>query len=268
MRNWTIRDHSDDTLLEAIERNVIEHKTFIASRHPAMKVQIENDLILVDSNTFSDKRNYIFTVKYSPESILLSLKKGLEYFEKNKKPFSFVLGPTLPQDELSKILKDHGLKCSFMDECMIMNLSYFSKKASYIRGFQIHQVLSNRQLKDFEKVLRNSTQPEKTEDFFKLLENYSFSSSDPERLFVGYLNNKPVIASELYLGAGIAGLSVFVSKDIFDDSRDFIVDITTKMLLLAKRSGYHYAVVKTVKSFCYFFNQLGFKNYCRFNYYQ
>lgn len=269
MRNWILRDHSDDTLIEAIERNVIEQKMYFASKHPCMDVVVEDDLIIVDSHTNSSLHNWIFSTRWIAEDSKNTIEKSLMYFKEKQRPFSWMVGPTALEDELSEALEGFGLKKIEKFYCMIINLSHFRKRPRYIRGFQVQQVLSKNALRDFESILSTHHRPESMiEEYFKKLSSLPFRVTDPKRLFVGYLDNNPAILGELYLGAGVAGLATFVSKNSEGLVRDLTVDLTAKMLSQAKMNGYHYAIVKCAKEHCYFYNQLGFKKYCEFYLYQ
>lgn len=269
MRNWILRDHSDDTLIEAIERNVIEQNIYFASKHPHMEVVVEEDFILVDTHTSSYLCNCIFTIRFIPEDIKEKVEKALNYFKEKNRSFLWIIGPTTDEPEFSKILKDFGLERIKKSYCMMINLSHFKKKPRYIRGFHLQQVLSKRSLEDFKNVMnRCFNMKGDMEDYFHKLGHLTFHTSDSKKLFVGYLDEKPVIVSELYLGAGIAGLTVNIDKGCESYTRDLIIDVCAKMLSYAKHQGYHFAMIKAPKEHCYFYNQLGFRNYCRFYYYQ
>ena len=266
MRNWILRDHSDDTLLEAIERNVIEQKVYFASRHPSMDVVVEDDYILVDSKTDSHIHNWIFSTRFIPEDTKPNIERTLKYFKEKKRPFSWMIGPTTPEEELSKTLKEFGLHQVNKSYCMIINLSHFRKRPRYIRGFQVQQVLSKSALFDFKSIINNHH--EATGGYFDKLSSLPFHVSDPKKLFVGYLKGEAAIVGELFLGAGIAGIVTHVASGHQKHSRDLIVDLSAKMLSQAKHNGYHYAIVKSQKDHCYFYNQLGFRKYCQFYLYQ
>ncbi len=269
MRNWLIRDHTDDTLLEAIEKNIIGHNLYFASKHPQMKVLKKDHFILVDTETKSEGYNYVFMTKSDKELQNEDILQPLDYIKKNNRPFTWLIGPTILDEDAKNALSKFGLKKVQDSFCMLINLSHFRKRLSYIRGFHVQQVLSKAGIDEFLKVLKNSGKTSKfIDEYFSKLGSLNLNVSDPVKLYVGYLNNKPAIVGDLYLGNGIAGISTCISSEFEAEKRDLTVDLTSKMLCQAKHQGYHYSVVKALKEQCYFYHQLGFKPYCQFYQYQ
>lgn len=269
MRNWILRDQSDDHLIEAIERNSIEHMLFFASRHPEMYVVVKDDFIVVNTKIASHFFNYVCASRFIPENIETRIKKTIDYFKDKELPFSWLVGPTMPQNMLSDVLTKLGLEKKQQNYCMLLNLHGFRKKPKYIPGFRVQQALTKASIEDVGKVYASSSDSKgHIEEYFKKIATLAFHGSDPIQLFVGYLKEEPVAVGELYLGAGIAGFKCFVSKDFEDIGKDFITDLTIKMLLKAKQQSYHFAFVKSQREHCLLYKQLGFKNYCEFSLYQ
>lgn len=269
MRNWILTEHSDDHLIEAIERNAIEHMLFFASRHPEMYVVVQDDFIVVNTKIASHFFNYVCTSRFVPEDIETRVQKTIDYFKEKNLPFSWIVGPTTPHKELSYILEKLGLKRQERSYCMIMNLHGFRKKPRYIPGLRIQQALTKSGIEDVGQVYANSNaSKEYVMEYFSKVSSLAFHSSDPIQLFVGYIDDVPAAVGELYLGAGIAGFKCFVAKSFEDRSKELITDLTIKMLLKAKQQSYQWAVVKCFKEHSHLYNQLGFKKYCEFSRYQ
>ncbi|MCH9631453.1 MAG: hypothetical protein S4CHLAM37_14760 [Chlamydiia bacterium] len=269
MRNWILRDQSDDHLIEAIERNSIEHMLFFASRHPEMYVAVKDDFIVVNTKIASHFFNYVCASRFIPENIESRIQKTIEYFKGKDLPFSWVVGPTMPQDMLSDVLTKLGLEKTEQNHCMLLNLHGFRKKARYIPGFRIQQALTKSSIQDVGKVYANgSSNKEHIEKYFAKVSKLAFHGSDPIQLFVGYIDEVPAVVGELYLGAGIAGFKCFVAEQFEDRNKELITDLTIKMLLKAREQSYHFAVAKSFKEQCLIYKQLGFKKYCEFSRFQ
>lgn len=269
MRNWILTDLCDDSLMEAVERNIIEHMLFFASRHPKMDIVMQDDFILVDTNIRSHFFNYVCTTRFVPEDVENRIKRSLNYFKERGLPFSWLLGPTTPVEVFGRVLENLGLSRQEQSYCMTLNLHNFKKKLKYIPGFRVQQALTKLTIKDVGKIY--STLREEQEavlEYFEKVSALAFHGSDPIRLFVGYYYDKPAVVGELYLGAGIAGLRCSIAKDFIANEKDFVTDLVTKMLLQAKDQGYHWAMIKTFKENCHYFNQIGFKKYCEYCRYQ
>lgn len=263
MRSWILTDLCDDNLIEAIERNIIEHMLFFASRHPKMDVVMQDDFILVDTNIQSHFFNYVCTTRFIPEDVENRIKRTIIYFKEKGLPFSWMIGPTTPIEAFGKILEGAGLTRKEQSYCMILNLHNFKKKLRYIPGFRVVQALTKSTIKDVGKIYSSVRQEEAAVlEYFEKVAALAFHGNDPIRLFVGYYQDQPAIVGELFLGAGIAGLRCSIGKEFIAYEKDFVTDLVTKMILQAKQQGYHWGMIKTFQENCHYFNQMGFKKYC------
>lgn len=269
MRNWILRDLCNDNLIEAIERNIIEHHIFFASRHPSMEVITREDFILVDTKIPSCFFNYVYTVRCSPDHIEKRINATIEYFKLQNLPFSWVVGPTTSLELFKPALESLGLEKQEESYCMVIALHELKKRLKYIPGFHVQQALTKSTMEDVGKIYATlRKEKEAIFDYFGKISTLSLRGSDPIRLFVGYLDEQPAIVGELYLGAGIAGLRCSVAQNFKSQEKELMLDLTMKMLFQAKEQGYHFAMVKTFKANCHYFNQLGFQKYCEFVRYQ
>lgn len=269
MRNWILTDLCDDNLIEAIERNVIEHMFFFASRHPKMNVVMQDDFILVDTNIASYFFNYVCATRLTPEDIDNRVKRTVAYFQEKSLPFSWIIGPTSSVKTLGGVLEGMGFKNQELSYCMTLNLHNFRKKLRYIPGFRVQQALTKSTIKDVGKIYSTLCQEQEAIlEYFDKVSALAFHGSDPIKLFVGYFHEEPAIVGELYLGAGIAGLRCSIDKEYIKYEKEFMTDLVVKMLLQAKQQGYHWAMIKSFKESCHYFHQLGFKTYCELYRYQ
>jgi hypothetical protein len=265
MRNWILRDLCHDNLIEAIERNIIEHHVFFASRHPSMEVITREDFILVDTKIPSCFFNYVYTVRCSSDYIEKRIKATIEYFKLKNTPFSWMVGPTTSLELFKPALESLGLEKQEESHCMVIALHELKKRLKYIKGFDVQQALTKSTITDVGRVYATlRKEQEMILDYFGKISTLSFRGSDPIRLFVGYLHEKPAIVGELYLGAGIAGLRCSVAHSFKSQEKELMLDLTMKMLFQAKEEGYHFAMIKTFKESCHYFNALGFQKYCEF----
>lgn len=269
MRNWILTDLCDDNLIEAIERNIIEHMLFFASRHPKMDVVMQDDFILVDTNIHSRFFNYVCTTRFVPEDVENRIKRTIRYFKEKGLPFSWLIGPTTSVEVFGRVLEEAGLSKQEQSYCMILNLHNFKKKLRYIPGFRVQQALTKQTIKDVGKLYSTMGQEQEAVlEYFEKVSALAFHGSDPIRLFVGYYHDEPAIVGELYLGAGIAGFRCSVGRDFTAHEKEFVTDLVTKMLLQAKGQGYHWAMIKTLEESCHYYSQIGFKKYCECSRYQ
>jgi|GEM_PF-1174618 len=267
MRNWILRDLSNDSLLEAVERNTLEHLFFLPSRHPSMDVINDDNLIIVDTKIPSFPLNFACATKRSSQEDLQ--KKILETnlnFKKNNRDFSWFLGPSFPYGELSSYFKKVGFSTHQMIEVLVHNLTLFSKKLKYIPKFRVQQALGKKTLLEFAEVFSDSF--EKKEEitlYFNKVSLLAFHSLDPMKFFVGYLDEVPCICGELFLGAGVAGVKYFVKKQVGELEKELVIDLVTKMFTHAKHQGYHWGAISCLDVKKDYFIDVGFRSL--FNYY-
>lgn len=261
MRNWILRDLGDDQLIEAVERNTLEHLLYLPSRHPLMEVSSKEDWIYVDSLLPCCTLNFLFATKFTKEGLKKKMEEAVDAFRKKQTFFSIIIGPS------ALIGDENGLIGFELKEVngYILNLQAFKKRLKYIPGFRIQQALTKATFKDVAKVYDNAFEGKGSfHDYFEKISSLSFHSLDPIKFFVGYLGEKPVIVGELYHGAGIAGLKV-ASMPIEPSSlKELSVDLVTKMLLQAREQGYHFAKAVPLFEKNTFYEELGFKKYCKF----
>ena len=132
MRNWILRDLCDDNLIEAIERNAIEHRLFFPSRHPRMQVAMHHDFIVIDTKLASHDLNYACVISGSSQNLDTSIQKTVEYFKEQSLPFSWIIGPTIPVMDIEKKLERVGFGKKEVIYSMTLNLHNFKKKLRYI----------------------------------------------------------------------------------------------------------------------------------------
>ncbi|MBM3192209.1 MAG: hypothetical protein FJZ63_06140 [Chlamydiae bacterium] len=269
MRSWILKELCEDRCIEAIERNIIEHQVFFASRHPQMEVVACEDFVLVDTKSASRFFNYVYIRKSTLDDAEPSMETMLEYFKLQNRPFSWVIGPTVSTEVFKPVLEALGFKRQEPSYCMVMNLHHLNKRLKYIPGFYVQQALTREVIQDVGKVYETLCQEkEAVSEYFTKVSTLALRSCDPMRLFVGYLHDEPCVVGELYLGAGIAGLRCSIAYKWKSQEKEMLLDLMIKMLAQAKQQGYHIAMVKTFKEHCSYLQQLGFKRYCEVSWYQ
>jgi hypothetical protein len=269
MRSWILTDLADDHLIEAIERNIIEHMSFFASRHPKIEIIMRDDFILVDTNISACFLNYVCTTRFTPEDLENRIKRTMIYFKEKKLPFSWIVGPTAPLEILGSALEYFGLTIKKTHDCLVLNIHNFKKKLKYIPEWKVLQVLTKSSIKDFASVVSSTLEEKEAAlEYFDKIGSLTFHGNDPIRLFIGYYQDKPMMAGELFFGAGIAGFRCLRSQDAMAHEQDVVVDFVAKMLLQAKEHGYHWGMIKTSIEDVSCFNTLGFKKYCECHHFQ
>lgn len=265
MRNWILNDLCDDHLIESIERNTMEHLLFFPSRHPMMDVLMQEDFILVDTRIPSHFFNYIYTTRVLPDGLQERIRRTISYFQNRTIPFSWIIGPTISAESFEPFLQQAGLVCRECIYCMALHLQHLQRKLKYIPRFRVQQALTKRSITDVGKVYSTVQQEqEAVHTYFEKIATLAFHTSDPIKLFVGYFNEEPAVAGEMYLGAGIAGMHCHIAETFMPYEKEFVTDLVMKMLLQAEQQGYHWAVMHALKKDCEYFSQIGFKHYCEF----
>jgi hypothetical protein len=265
MRSWILRDLCDDNLLDAVERNHYENLFYLPSRHPQMQVVTLEDLIIIDSEIPSFHLNYVCTTKTLNNNCEKKLEKAKNFFECKNSKFSWIVGPNTSCDSVISCLNRLGYKQSEHLVSLLLNLNYYSKKLKYIPGFRVQHALTKATLIDIAKVYGNASKShESLQNYFSKVSSLAFHQLDPIKYFVGYFKGEPVVAGELFLGAGLAGMRAVVVDSLGQQEKDFYFDVITKMILVAQQQGYHFATTTCAQSQRGYYEDLGFKKCCEF----
>lgn len=260
---------SEIEIIQAIESNLWGHFSYLERQHPEMQVIDEPDLLIVNSGLATDTFNYITRAQFTTDRVHSRINQAIDYFQSQNLPFSWWLNPTAQPNNLAHFLTEFGLRSVESELGMAANLKEIPQNLSPLEGLKIIKVTTLEELADFAEVIAANWQPpaESVIQFYQKVASVALASDSLIQFYVGYWNEKPVAASELFLEAGVAGLYCISTRLEFRN-RGIGSAITLAPLLEAAQKGYRMAILQASETGENLYRRLGFKPYCNFDIYQ
>jgi GNAT superfamily N-acetyltransferase len=260
----TVKDISSPNLIRAVEMNMcawfenMSHSTargefmngpdFIqyitAIPHPMFNGVICTRPILDEAEKIIDEA--------------LSRFKGL--------PMVWWTGPSAGTQNFKELLEPRGFSYLMDYPGMALDLNTVNRKPAGLAGLEIRFVDDPASMKIWSRILFNSFKfPDSIEKaFLDLAANRHPRAS--WRRYIALLKGEPVATSELFLGAGTAGIYYVATEPDFR-RRGIGSAITLAPLLDALETGFRTAILKATKKGFNIYRQIGFEEYCRLGLY-
>jgi GNAT superfamily N-acetyltransferase len=166
-------------------------------------------------------------------------------FRNVSRPFSWWVGPADRPANLGELLRAASLDAAESELAMAANLEALVEPAEHPPGLRIDRARTPEQLWDYAAVNAANWDPPDPEvlRFYAAAVPVLLAADSPIWLSVGYLGERPVAASELTVGGGVAGLDG-ISTRAADRRRGFGTAMTLRLLLDARAAGDHTAVLQ------------------------
>ena len=257
---------SDDKLVEAIIQNHLTYMRLVGkTRH--VKINETKEYMQLD-----------FGLKcFSPQGIMYSnlpedkadtlIEVTSSYFEKLQLPFIWAVDPRSKPSDMRERLLSNDFKFEGPYPSMAVDLNELIDERREVEGFS-HEVVKDEETcrifwdvwgdgypmpKTFEDVLRNA------------FTNIGFKDV-PFKLFLGYLDGKPVATAIQLLAVGVVGVNDIT---VLPSARGR--GIGTEMTLIplrdAKSFGYRYGVLCATELGIGIYRRLGFREYLKWDFY-
>jgi GNAT superfamily N-acetyltransferase len=204
--------------------------------------------------------NGVWKTRLSEDEIDSEIDRVMEWFEQRNAPnfFWWTDSQSQPPDLVERLLK-----CGFDgnlegDPGMALDLNIL-KEENPSDGLNILQAVDQVTLNDWRDVFAAAFEMPLSGGQAWVDATLSAGGANaPWKMYVGYLDKKPVATSMLFNGAGVAGIyAIGTLPEI--RRKGFGSAITLKPLLDARRQGYRYAVLFATRLGYPVYEQLGFR---------
>lgn len=174
--------------------------------------------------------------------------------------FTFWLAPELPAEAWGAILQVHGFRPTEGPPGMAVDLEALREAA--LPGLRIVPVTDAVLLRDWTTtfIAGYEVAPDWVPPLFDLLGGIGFDL--PIRHYLGYLGEKPVATSSMFLGAGVAGIQ-FVSTLREERGRGLGAALTLAPLLEARAMGYRVGALQSSELGYPVYRRMGFQQVCQ-----
>jgi ribosomal protein S18 acetylase RimI-like enzyme len=261
-----LADLSPPALVAAIKANPVEWWRYLGTS-PQAEFHDSPELTWLLTGIPDSFVNTVFRTHAGPGSIDTIIEKTLAHFKsRDATTFSWwTEAGTLPTD-LGERLVDHGLMYTDGSSGMAVDLRALNEDLPTPTGLRIECVDEPESLRKWAHAsIVGFELPETCVDtWFELFADLGFHL--PLRNYLGTLDGKPVAASELFLGAGVAG--IYVVATVPEARRQGIGSaMTLTPLRDARAMGFRIGILHASSMGLGLYRRLGFQQYCRMSCY-
>jgi hypothetical protein len=256
-------------LAEAADANLVVHMSWVQRHVEGMRVLDDDRLVIVDTGLPCDTFNVVCRARLTADSAREAAAAAIAHFRDAGRPFSWWVGPGDRPPDLGEILQAAGLEAAESEVAMAADLATLDETAEPPRGLRIERARTTEQVRDFAAVNAANWDPPDPDvlRFYEAATPALLAPDAPLWLYVGYLDDRPVAASELTLGGGVAGL-YGVSTLVPYRRRGIGGAMTLRPLLDARAAGYRTAVLQASAEGAGVYARIGFKAFGRITEYK
>jgi GNAT superfamily N-acetyltransferase len=251
----------------AIKANLVEWWRYLG-RSPKAEFHDGPELTWLLTGIQEPFLNPILRTEAEPGNVDAIIEKTLAHFRsRGVTAFSWWTDPGTQPADLGVHLTDYGLTYRDGGPGMAVDLLGLNEDLPTPAGLTIEPVEDSEALKNWARTsIIGFGLPETDVDpWFVLLAGLGFEL--PLRKYLGILNGEPVATSELFLGAGVAG--IYVVATLPDARRQGIGAATTLAPLRdARAMGFRVGILHASPMGLGVYRRLGFQEYCRMSRYQ
>jgi ribosomal protein S18 acetylase RimI-like enzyme len=203
----------------------------------------------------------VWGTRLADDEVESEIDKAVKWFEQRNVPnfFWWTDSQTQPPDLPERLLKrgfDGNLEG---DPGMALDLHALDDKADELQGFSVVRASEPNTLLDWRDVFVAAFEMSVSGGQAWVDATPAAGGTNaPWKMYVGYLDNKPVATSMLFNGAGVAGIYAIGTLPEMR-RKGFGSAITLMPLLDARQQGYRYAVLFATRSGHPVYERLGFR---------
>ncbi len=242
--------------------NLVTHFTWVQRQTSGMHVDSSTNFVLTDSGLPCDTFNAVCQAALTSDNAVHGIHSAIDYFARNKRPFSWWLSPGDQPDNLVDLLLEAGLQEDYSELAMAADLSQLPTADLSPNGLQIRRVQTVAELEDFARIISVMWTPPDPEvvRFYQLAAPVILRPDSPMWFYVGYVDETPVVTGEATVGDGVVGLYNICTLPDFRQ-RGFGTAMTLKPLVDAYAENYTTAILQATEAGARVYRRLGFETF-------
>ena len=265
--NILLKDFSASSIIEAIEINAQQAWIYLAHGLGAT-IYEEPDVLWFFSGLPFHLANGIVSASFPKEHSEEVLDERLRQLAAKQVPMAWLVGPSTRPVDLGSRLQSRGWVLGDVAPGMAVELQILDESFSSPPSLTIEHMHNAESLRRWLRVMTVGSEiPEA--GFALLLElvsRHGFTSDPSVHYYLGWLEDKPVATSLLFLGGGVAG--IYNVATLPDVRRQGIGSaLTLAPLLQARTWGYGIGTLQSSPIGLHLYQRLGFQEYCTFQAY-
>lgn len=254
---------NQEEILAAMEANMHLQMTYFAKYLPVMSLHFEPDVTVVMSEIPDDTFNYMIGAQFETKHAEKRIREVLRLFTSKNLPFSWWVSERDTPNSLPSLLEKQGLSPKEDDIGMSLFLDSFNRERRN-KELLIKRVLTQPELKNFAAVMVNIGGYSKVyEKFFEKIPSTLYGKGAPFEIYVGYLEEVPVVTGILVLHANVGGIYYVMTHPEYR-KRGYATEMMISLLLRAKAKNYHLVTLQASASGKSLYQKLGFETRCTF----
>lgn len=261
-----LQDLSAPALVAAIKANLCEWYRYLG-RSPKAELYHSSELTWLLTGISHSFVNGVLRTQVEPDNVDVIIEETLAHFKsRNVTRLSWWIKPGTQPTDLGKHLVAHGLTYTDGGPGMAVDLMELNEDLPTPTGLTIEHVEDTETLKKWAcaSIIGFELPETDVNTWFDVFTGLGFDL--PLRNYVGILNGEPVATSELFLGAGVAG--IYVVATIPEARRQGIgAALTLAPLREARAMGYRIGILHSSEMGLGVYRQLGFQEYCKMSHY-
>jgi GNAT superfamily N-acetyltransferase len=261
-----LRDRSAESLVVAIRANMREWLRYIGSS-PQAELYEGPELTWLLTGTPTPTLNTVMRTEAEPANTGALIEETLAHFRSKGVPrFSWWVGPDTRPADLGQHLASHDLTYHEGPAGMAADLLELTEDSPVPAGLMIEHVQDTKALEAWIRASFSGFGFPGTDtgSGFGLFAGLGFDL--PLRSYLGTLDGEPVAASQLFLGAGVAGIYIVAT---IPDARGQGIGtaLTLAALRDARAVGFRIGILHASPMGLGIYRRLGFREYCRMSSY-
>lgn len=208
--------------------------------------------------------NWVFNEKPLNHDHVKDIFEIKEYYHRINLRFWWWVYPRGQSSETKRILQDAGLYLFAKVPCLAATLNESLLDDNPTDDIKILQVRSHEDLLNWKNVSFDGFEMPACarEQYDAFISSFTLDDQSPQKLFMAYLDEKPVATSLLFTHKGTAGI-YYVSTLPPYRNRGCGLKITQAAMQSAKQSGYVEVVLQATPLGVRVYQRAGFQEYCQ-----
>jgi len=257
--------HSREELCCAIEGSLVEALVRFYTSSPIAVLRDEGDMILFSSGAPVASMNGVLCARFSKRTMARRTECALSFFRERGLPMTFFIGPSCRPAEIGGYLKSLGLVLE-ASPGMAVDLDTI-RREPLPTGVMTSSVEDMTSLGECARIFAEVMgEGDKQAVAWRRDLTMAYGISSTRRWLLGLLDGKPVATGALLIHKGVAGIYAVATMEEAR-GRGIGTAVTRELLLAAKDSGCDFAVLQASKMGLPVYEKLGFRDYCRIEFY-
>jgi ribosomal protein S18 acetylase RimI-like enzyme len=260
------RRHDEIQLLFAgfIGKNIYFPSRFV----PEMKVEQTESYVFINSGYKTDTFNLVISKKFDSEDGRHTIAKVCEEFNAARLPAAWWTCEEVRDAYVSSTLEEQGFIEDEVDMGMVANLDDLPQDIQYPPNLKFRMANSFEEINEFGNIIASLFEPpdDFVLPFYQRVGELDNLENRPLRLFLGYVDNKPVCTSSIFLLRQTASLFDISTLQEYRN-RGYGSAITHYTLSYAKKLGARFATLQAAPDGLNIYKRMGFKETCTFRIY-